>query len=491
MQSFLTERGSLESDRQAVLHELRRRIWASTPSQFRGDLIIGEDGLRLSTALESWQRSDFDALEPAWRFLAGLRAPAALWRAWIERPRGHSKTTDLAVQLLWILGFSGRRVEGLVAAADRDQAALIVRAVERLQQLNPGVCPDIERRQFALVNVRTGSRLDVVTADVDSSWGVTPDFVICDELCHWAQPELWYSLLSSAAKKPECLLVVLTNAGVGRGWHWDAREAARSSPWWHFSSLDGPQAPWITQVRLDEQRSLLPAAVYDLLCAYRWQDSGGEFVTLAEAEACVDPDPCLVDRGQRGVQYFAAVDYAEKHDYTVGIVLHRAPGGFLVVDRCDVVRPVDGRPTPVQWVETWCESTARLFGSVVFVLDEYQLLGTIQKLSGTLDIRRFAFLSGAGNHALALNLRRLICSRGLRWYPGCGSIDVPWGRDDLCTELASCLLEQAPSGRCRINHIRDLVHHDDRAFALGVAALEATRSACTSDFFSISQGDWR
>ena len=37
----------------------------------------------------------------------------------------------------------------------------------------------------------------MISSDVQSSWGLLPDFVICDELCHWEQPEMWFSLLSS------------------------------------------------------------------------------------------------------------------------------------------------------------------------------------------------------------------------------------------------------------------------------------------------------
>src|SRR5262249_6052097 len=151
---------------------------------------------------------------------------------------------------------------------------------------NPIVCPDLVARKSAISNSQTGSRLEVISSDVRSSWGRLPDFVICDELCHWEKPDLWHSLLSAAAKKPECLLIVLTNAGVGTGWHGDVREAARTSSEWHFPSLAGSQAPWITPASLAEQKKLLPPAVYARLWENVWQHSDGEFVTLAEAEAC-------------------------------------------------------------------------------------------------------------------------------------------------------------------------------------------------------------
>jgi hypothetical protein len=179
------------------------------------------DDRSLRDHLEAWQLRDLEALDAAWLRLSGRSPPTlsgpTVRRAWIERPRGHSKTTDMAVQLTWVLKHARSRVQGLAAAADREQGALILRAANDLIASNPELCGDLKSLRDSLVNVKTGSRLDVLSSDVASSYGQLPDFVICDELCHWERPDLWYSLLSSAAKKPDCVLAVLTNAGVGHG----------------------------------------------------------------------------------------------------------------------------------------------------------------------------------------------------------------------------------------------------------------------------------
>jgi hypothetical protein len=320
-----------------------------------------------------------------------------------------------------------------------------------------------------------------------------PDFVICDELSHWPGPELWYSLLSSAAKKPSCVLVVLTNAGVGRSWAWEVRENASRSPDWYFSSLDGPHASWITQQSLDEQQAMLPPAVYERLWLNRWQHSDGEFVSLAEAEACIDPELQRANSGQLGIDYIAAIDYAEKRDFTVGVICHRE-GERIVIDRMDVVRPSPLHPTPTAWVDHWVEQAASQFPSIHLVLDEYQLLSTYQTYSTQYSMKRFQFLGGQGNHGLAINLRQLILQRKLAWHPGCGCYptvaDALWSdapvvistgdRDDLATELSSLLLKQSSSGRVRIDHKSDGIHHDDRAFVLGAACLELVEKPVSS-----------
>lgn len=465
---------------------LLRRAARKSPEAFRRELILSvEDRTPFGKAIQSWQQEDFAAVDPAWRKLAGHDVASAYRRAYIERPRGHSKTSDMAVQIAWILMFSQNRVQGLAAAADRDQAALLRDALERIARLNPALCATLVFRRHAVLDETTGSKLEIISSDVQSSWGALPDFVICDELCHWEKPDLWYSLLSSAAKRRDCVLAVLTNAGVGRGWQWEVREAARTSPTWYFSSLDGSQAPWIAPDWLDEQKRLLPGPVYQRLWRNVWQHSDGEFVTLAEAEACRDDNLAIRSHGEPGTHYIAAVDYAEKHDYTVGVVIHR-DGDRIVVDRMDVVTPASGSPVPVMWVEDWMRTTAEQFHDVTFVLDEYQLLGIIQKLETEFDIHRFEFLAGKGNHALAVTLRRMIVQREIAWYPGCGQLRDVSERDDLETELASLILRQSASGRCRIDHLQDGLHHDDRAFALGAACLQAVQEPHAGEWMQVT-----
>ncbi len=433
-----------------------------------------------------WQEQDFAALDPAWQFLAGQNIDVPYRRAYIERPRGHSKTSDMAVQILWVLLFASRPLSGLAAAADRDQAALIRDVALRIAKLNKPLCETLDFRKHLIINNQTGSQLEIISSDVGSSWGQLPDFVICDELCHWEKPEIWFSLLSSAAKRPQCLLTVLTNAGVGRDWQWDVREAARKSSQWYFSSLEGSQAPWITEESLNEQRDLLPKPVFERLWENIWQHSDGEFVSLAEAEACCDSQLKQCERSEPHRQYVAAIDYAEKHDYTAAVVLHH-DGTRIIVDRMDVIAPQPDSPVPVQWVEEWMVNTAKNFQNITFIIDEYQLLGIIQKWESRFQIKRFDFGAGKGNHALAINLRKLIIHREIAWYAGCGQLKSSEQRDDLETELSSLLLKYSSRGRCRIDHLKRKNHHDDRSFVLGAAALHLMKNNLSQEWLQISE----
>ncbi|MBW3540662.1 MAG: hypothetical protein KY476_10355, partial [Planctomycetes bacterium] len=160
--------------------------------------------------------------------------------------------------------------------------------------------------------------------------------------------------------------------------------------------------------------------------------------------------------------------------------------GFrVVVDRLDVAVPRPDAPVEVAWVERWMHEVAAGFHDVTFIVDEYQLLSTIQRLESRYAIERFAFRAGRGNHALTMLLRKLILHRELAWYPGCGEIAAAH-RDDLETELASLLLRESPAGLCRLDHIRDGLHHDDRAFVLGAACLYALEHTAGGDWLSIT-----
>ena len=502
MKNFLTAAGRQElMSRLKLRREQIRRLSRNDPAAFRRWMVLDADkGRSFQKFMQPWQERDFAALDLAWSSLAnrppvyaGMRPDdRVLRRAYIERPRGHSKTSDMAMQIAWILLAAKEPVNGLAAAADRDQANLIYRAIRRLAELNSDLCDELVFVQHLVKNSETGSQLEVISSDVRSSWGALPDFVVCDELCHWEKPDLWYSLLSSAAKKPTCVLIVLTNAGVGRGWQWDVREHAQANDSWYFSSLAGPHAPWITEEWLTEQRALLPTPVFERLWLNEWQHSDGEFVSLVEAEACRDALLSRTETGVRGIRYVAAIDYAEKRDFTVGCVCHH-DGTRIVVDRMDVVKPSPTRPTSVRWVEDWIEDIAASFPDVLFVIDEHQLVGTIQNIERCYPVKRFDFAAGKGNHRLAIRLRQLIVQKQVAWYPGCGdvseqtnTIDSETLRDDLETELASLLLKQSDTGRLRIDHHRDGVHHDDRAFTLGAACLELSEHPTEPDHFSVT-----
>nr|MDQ3332845.1 hypothetical protein [Planctomycetota bacterium] len=129
--------------------EMVRRAAERDPAAFRRYLRIDPASEKLfGDIAEPWQAADFAALDAAWCDVAGITpsvrggdaSQTNLRRAWIERPRGHAKTGDMAVQIAWALLFAKRPLRGIAAAADLDQAGLIADAVRTLTLANPGLC---------------------------------------------------------------------------------------------------------------------------------------------------------------------------------------------------------------------------------------------------------------------------------------------------------------------------------------------------------------
>lgn len=248
------------------------------PAEFRQQLLIDADAgpVRLGDVLDDWQREDFAALDPACRRVAGQNVAVRFYRAWLERARGHSKTLDISVLVLWMLFASARKLSGIVAAADKDQAKLIRDAIDRLVRLNPWLARYISIQQYSVKNTHTGSELRILSSDAMTSYGQTPDFIVCDELTHWRGSELWESLFSAAAKRANCLLLAILNSGFRDSWQWPIREAVRSDPDWYFCRLDGPVASWMSEPKLAEQERLLPPKAFRRLWLNVWSDGAGD-----------------------------------------------------------------------------------------------------------------------------------------------------------------------------------------------------------------------
>lgn len=303
------------------------RAMAQHPAAFRAGLRIDSDRgpIPLATIADPWQVADFEALDDAWRLVAGHAVQPAALRAYLERPRGHSKTSDLAVMATWALAFSRRRLAGVAAAADREQARLLRDAIARLVSVNPWLSGTLDVQAYRIINKRNESTLEILSSDAATSYGLTPDFVIVDELTHWTSRELWDSLISAAAKRAHCLVLCISNAGWGDTWQWAAREAIRTDPRWYFSRLDGPKASWITADRLDEQQRLLPRIAYERLWLNRWTSGSGDALDEEVLRAALTMLAPPIEPSQ-GETYFAGLDLSTRQDATGLIILGRDDG---------------------------------------------------------------------------------------------------------------------------------------------------------------------
>jgi hypothetical protein len=295
----------------------------SSPVAFRSALLIDSDSgpRRLSEIVDDWQRRDFEALDDGWKAVAGVgNVTAPVLRAWLERPRGHSKTSDLATSVAWCLFASSRRLSGVLAAADREQAALLKSAVSKLIRLNSWLGEYLSVQVDKIINPHTGSECVVIASDVASSYGLLCDFIVADEVTHWADRGLWDSLLSTAAKRKTCLLLCITNAGFKDSWQWTIRQAVGNDPSWYFSRLEGPKATWITPDRLAEQRRLLPDIAYRRLWLNEWSGGSGDAVHPDDLLAALTQTGPM-DGKELGWAYVAGLDLSVSRDATALVTL--------------------------------------------------------------------------------------------------------------------------------------------------------------------------
>jgi len=318
----------------AVVTEQHQKPDPSSPDVFRHILrVVTKGGMKpLAKAVDKWQLRDFRRMDAGWGRAAGYDVPeSAPNRAWLERPRGHSKTQDVAAMVLWAMRFARRPLVGVSAAGDEDQASFLKDAIERHVQTNRNLFrDDITIRRDRVLCKQTGSRLEIVTSDALTAFGELPDLIILDEVSHWKSRELWDAMLSAAAKKPNCFLVAMTNAGRRESWQWRLRQAVKGRKNWHFSALPGPVASWISKDDLAEQEALLLPHVFERLWLNRWTSGAGDAISDDDLQAAIALDGPPVDR--RGYVFIGGLDLGLTRDAAAFVVAGRHVGHSELIE---------------------------------------------------------------------------------------------------------------------------------------------------------------
>ena len=308
--------------------------YRSSPKAFRNDAIIktGRKFVRRGPVVNDWQLHDEEALDPAWIALSNPSAPAATTRfAYWERGRSHSKTGDGMLSALHPLTFSRRKLRGICAAGDQDQASFLLQAAATYLEAMPWLESRLVIQRNVALNPKTGSRLTALASDAPTSFGHLCDFIILDELSMWsdAGEQLWNSLYSAAEKTSHTILLVISNAGCGMGepggrggsWQWRVREMARLSPDWYFHSTPGRSATWLTPKSFERQREALPEIEYERLVENRWTSGYSNLLPAERIDAAIIPHtnlhlppPGPMTGSEPGWVFVAGYDGAISHD---------------------------------------------------------------------------------------------------------------------------------------------------------------------------------
>ena len=225
----------------------------------------------LGEIIQPWQWHDvFDPIIPAveWlirsederRLLTPYAGPQGFW---ITKPRGHDKTSSIARTANYCL-FAGRREVPLrisVAAADTKQAKLVRDAMLTEANLNPWFGKLLVFNNFNVTG--PGGKLEILSADAASSFGESPDIIICDELTHWANNKLWVAVNSGSMKRLHNVTVVITNAGYYGTWQrsvFEEKKKEVASGRWYVCDRPGRDATWMSDDKVAEVRRDIVAA---------------------------------------------------------------------------------------------------------------------------------------------------------------------------------------------------------------------------------------
>ena len=128
-------------------------------------------------------------------------------------PRKNGKTAICAILALAHLCGPAAEQRGQVfsAAADRDQASLIFNEMRAMIEATPWLESRCNIQQFrkAIEDDVTGSIYQAMSSDARKAHGLSPSFVICDELAQWKSRELYDNLVTGTGARAEPLVVII------------------------------------------------------------------------------------------------------------------------------------------------------------------------------------------------------------------------------------------------------------------------------------------
>jgi phage terminase large subunit-like protein len=427
------------------------------PLELLAGLTLDDDGTRWGDVAVQFQRDDASAI------LLGV-APGDRRLHFLTRPRGGSKTTDLAAVLLVVLICQApRRSTSHAYARDLDQSQLLLDALRALAERS-NLTSLLEFGSTTVKVKATGAVLRVESADAGSAFGRIPFVIVVDELAQWPTTRqakiLWEAITSGLPKRKDSRLVVLTSAGDPAHWAGRVIEGARTSDRWRVSETPGP-LPWADPSDLAEQRRMLPDSSYARLHLNIWTAAEDRLVSVDDLRACVGLDgPQEYDPNHT---YVIGLDLGLVNDRTVMTVAHseRQEAGppRIVLDRIAVLQGTPKKPVQLADVEQLAEQSSRTYGHAAIRLDPWQAKGLAQRLRDKgLSVTEWAFTQQSVGR-LGQNLHLLLRDHRLA---------LP---DDaeLLDELMTVRLRESAPGVYRLDH--DAGRHDDRAVSLGLAAL--------------------
>ena len=419
--------------------------------------LVLEDGRHWGDAAAPWQMSDAKAvLEPG----DGPR------RHWIGRPRGSSKTADVAGMLLaeLVTGAIPPSNPAYAAAADQQQARLLLDSLSGFVDRS-GLRGSVDVQTYRATHRNSGAVIDVLAADASGSYGLRPSRLCADELCQWSDTRqarrFFEALWTSLPKVKGSVGTIISTAGSPGHWsHGVFERALKEAKLWRVSMTHEP-APWIDPALVEaERRSLTDSAFLRLWCN-EWAQPEDALVTGddLEAAAVLDSPPPVP-----GVRYVKSLDVGLVNDRSVVVVAHREGTGEderVIVDRLWRWQGSKRNPVSIDELEAVIvEADSAYPGELI--ADPYQAAQLLQRLTKRgVRATKFDFTAQSVGRLAGSLLRQLRARR----------LSLP-NDPVLLDELANVRIVENSAGVPRLDHASGA--HDDQAVAIGLAVHRLT-----------------
>jgi hypothetical protein len=413
--------------------------------------LVLEDGRRWGQVAHPFQRQD----------AAAIIGPGGPRRHLLVRPRGASKTSDVAgVALVLLLTEAPAGSRSYAYAVDQDQAGDLLDALRGMVNRTPGLQGLVDMGAHTVSVKASGAVLNIEASDAASAWNKRPWLVLIDELASWPATTnhrgLWNAIVSALPKRPDSRLVVMTMAGSPSHFSHRVYKTARTSAGWACSHIPGPCPWWTPQdtAQAEQDLQIVTEGEYRRVILAQWVEVGEEVLARAEdIAAAVRADPATLPPAP-ATTYLAALDVGIRRDYTALAVAHAA-GGRVVVDYVRHWRPTRTRRVQLAAdVEPVVRAVCGRYRARL-LFDRSQAEDLTQRLT-TAGVRceEYTF-SPVNTSRLAKSLATALRD---------GRIEVP-DDPELVAELGSTRLVETGYG---VKLVNPPGHHDDLAVVVGM-----------------------
>lgn len=417
-------------------------------------VIDSETPSRFKSAAKPFQWELVNLLGPLFEAVSEGK-PLTQNKVYITAGRGSSKTSLLAMLLNWALNFSKRKLMCYGAAADLDQARLLLQRMKAEAQHNPYL--KLHFRNYHVTGP-TGE-LTILSSDAPTSSGLLGDVYVIDEVTYWKKPDLFDMLFSGSEKRTNSLFLIISNSGNTDSWQFRLWQLAVSSPRWLAYEVPAFSADWMNLESIKEQEKILIPAQYKKLHLNRWislaEDCG--YVSKSQMLSCVNHE--LSPRSKGDYPVAVGIDVGLVNDASVVSVVGYYQGCFILQDY-KIWRGTPQNPVKIQAIEDHLLGVMKNFDVRMVYVDPYELRHLIQKFETKMPIEAF-YQTTASLYKLAENFRALVRDRQFQIYPQAA---------ELIEEVSKLYVEERNGGLSyRVQHVPG--EHNDIFCATSLALM--------------------